>query len=350
MHNSDRRLFIHVGPTKTGTSAVQHLLARHDGPDVLYPKVGQWSDGAHHNLVLNYFGDRSRPEMVAGDAKAMLREIAASWHAHAGNMLISSEGLVNHDLGRLVGDLIEAFDGQTPPIVFILVCREHFERASSVYNQRVKDPEIRETLAPSPFLINRLSRLTYMPIIRRLQQLGFPVDVLNYHPDGDFVRSFLRHIGYAAAETTPISFRNGGISIKPLIALLAMNRVANTREERLRYLHAALGMRHPWSRARFIFAPPAVAAALPVFAADRDALAAQFGIALPTPDVSTLRDLFHINADELAEIAALCQDFGAPGAAALEIARAYLDDPSGQPAPPFHSTEFDIMSRPPPAE
>jgi hypothetical protein len=225
-----------------------------------------------------------------------------------------------------------------------LVCREHFERASSLYNQRVKDLDDLETLAPSPFLISRLGGLTYLPMIRRLAAFGFPVDVLNYHPADTFVPSFLRHIGYAEADSAPIQFHNVGINVKTLIALLAMNRVAATREERDRYFKAALKMRNSWSRAKFIFAPPAVDIAAPVFAADRHALAAEFALNLPAPAFSTLRDLFEIDADDLAEVAELCAQFGAPGQIALAVAQAYRAGTATADMSPFWKKETQITA------
>jgi hypothetical protein len=46
----ERKLFIHVGPMKTGTTALQTFLRDHDGSLVLYPKkTGQYDPGAHHN-------------------------------------------------------------------------------------------------------------------------------------------------------------------------------------------------------------------------------------------------------------------------------------------------------------
>lgn len=60
-----RRLLIHVGPPKTGTSAVQHYLRSEATPGLIYPEAGRWADGAHHNLVFNFFEDRSCPEVVA---------------------------------------------------------------------------------------------------------------------------------------------------------------------------------------------------------------------------------------------------------------------------------------------
>jgi hypothetical protein len=70
MHKAGK-VFIHVGPPKTGTSAVQHVMRTHDNSQVLYPKVGLWADGSHHNLAFNFYQDFQRPEAVRSDIVAM---------------------------------------------------------------------------------------------------------------------------------------------------------------------------------------------------------------------------------------------------------------------------------------
>ena len=72
-----RTLYIHVGPAKTGTSAIQHALLTHDGSVVTYPQVGLSRGGSHNNLVLNFFSDKSRSDAVKADPRKLLDELAA---------------------------------------------------------------------------------------------------------------------------------------------------------------------------------------------------------------------------------------------------------------------------------
>ncbi|HTW31951.1 MAG TPA: hypothetical protein VMD76_09745 [Candidatus Sulfotelmatobacter sp.] len=51
-----RKLFVHVGPRKTATSAIQDCLRRHDNSIVIYPKVGLEGPGCHHGLVYAFAG------------------------------------------------------------------------------------------------------------------------------------------------------------------------------------------------------------------------------------------------------------------------------------------------------
>lgn len=56
-----RRLYIHLGLSKTGTSAIQGFFIDQGPTSILYPKTGRWPDGSHHKLVLP---TRAKPNMA----------------------------------------------------------------------------------------------------------------------------------------------------------------------------------------------------------------------------------------------------------------------------------------------
>lgn len=59
-----RTLYLHCGPPKTGTSAIQaHLRDNACHPDLLYPQAGQWGDGVHHCLTFVAQGMWARCDM-----------------------------------------------------------------------------------------------------------------------------------------------------------------------------------------------------------------------------------------------------------------------------------------------
>ena len=91
------RLFIHAGPHKTGTSAIQHILRGHDDSVVYYPKRGLWADGAHHGLVFNLYQDFARPEVERLDLETVWTDIAAGARACVKSTLVSSELLYDRD-------------------------------------------------------------------------------------------------------------------------------------------------------------------------------------------------------------------------------------------------------------
>src|SRR5450432_1492183 len=98
-----RTLFLHVGPAKTGTSAIQAVLRSRRDCGVFYPKTDLWSDCAHHNLILNFMGNHNRPELVRRDAGEMLDEIGEEVRKSDQDILISSEILAGaKDIGRFI--------------------------------------------------------------------------------------------------------------------------------------------------------------------------------------------------------------------------------------------------------
>lgn len=318
-----RRLFIHVGPAKTGTSAVQHVLRQHDNSRIIYPKIGLWADGSHHNLVFNFYGNFSRPEIIRADVGEMFDQIGGEARASDRDVLISSEGLIGRDVGALIRALLPHLgDGPWQPEI-LLACRDHFERAASLYNQRVKDALVRERSEPDDFLLRHLRELTYAPIMAMLTEHGFPVVALNYHPSADFVRRFLRHVG-ANDLSLVDERRNVSLSPKGLIATFAANQIAETADERLRYFTALRRLRPFFAPSLFIFGPQAAAEAEIRFHEDRQFLLAEFGVALPAPDIGDRQPKFSIDAKELQDIEAATRDLGPAGEAIVAVACRYL--------------------------
>lgn len=56
-HNSMKRmLYIHVGPSKTGTTAIQSIFQDLNDNRLTYPKAGRWPDGSHNLLYFSING------------------------------------------------------------------------------------------------------------------------------------------------------------------------------------------------------------------------------------------------------------------------------------------------------
>jgi hypothetical protein len=320
-----RKLFVHVGPSKTGTSAVQHVLRTHDNSSVIYPKVGLWADGAHHNLVFNFYQDFTHPQVVRSDIHRLFAEIAAEASRYGGDLLISSELLAHHDVGALIRALLPWLGGGPWDPEILVVCREHFGTASSTYNQRVKDAVVLERREPDAFLQGYAAQLVYAPLITELRRSGVPITALNYHPIEDFVERFLRHVGFAGREPILNELRNVSLSIKGLVATLAANNVAQTLADRDRHFAALRRQIRPFfAPSRFIFGRAAAEAADLGFRDDRLFLFEEFGIRLPAVDLAAQQDMFCINDRELNEIAIATADLGPEGEAIVAFARRYL--------------------------
>jgi hypothetical protein len=319
-----RTLYLHLGPAKTGTSAVQHILSRHDGSIVLYPRVGLWPDGSHHNLVLNFFGDYQRPDLIRQDPRQLLAQIGVEARASDRDIVISSEILAGRrNLGEFATAL-EAAIGEKCRVVLVVVAREHRERAASLYNQRVKDAVTGETRDPDAFLIDHPERLCHDTLLRRLQKSGFDLVVLNYHPAEDFVARCLALFGFAPDRIPAVPRRNVSLGRLALVATLAANRVLESREDRGRFDAVLSHIANRFAHTGVLFSKTAVAEVRQIFAADRKFLRQHFDVRLPRPERPGQTSLFAIDEQEFTRLAAAMQELGDYGAQIREQLRALV--------------------------
>jgi hypothetical protein len=323
---SARTLFLHVGPPKTGTSAVQHYLRSHKTPGLLYPEAGRWADGAHHNLVFNYFEDFRRAEVVRESAEQIFRKIETEIHEHDGHVLISSEALVAYDIGRFFDGIRLRIGQHFSNIEILLTYREHFELAASLYNQRVKDPFYMEQRDPNEFLHDQAATICYFPLIRRLVDSGIKMTLVDYHPSATFVPRFLHSAGYRSNETVKDERRNVSLSVRGMIAVLAANRICESQEDRAVLFGALRKMRGFFAPSKFIFDRDTAAAVAPIFDEDRMRLQKMFGL-LPTGFYREAAvDCFHLDQQDVAQIKEATVPCGEKGAKLVALAEDLLQN------------------------
>lgn len=319
-----RILYVHVGPSKTGTSAIQSLLRAHDSSAIVYPKVGLWPDGSHHNLVFNFFGGSFRPEFVREPVRDQFDRIATEAKGSERNVLISSEVLAGHKRApEFISALLERLGGGFRAEVLYVV-RDHFERAASVYNQRVKDGALREQRDPDIFVSQEANNLRYAPALRRFLKTDFLLNVLNYHPAGDFVQRFLGHIGFAQEGVPAAPVRNVSLSTKALIATLGANRACGDIETRARIGEAIQGLPGSFAPSEFIFGREAVSRAEEQFDPDVGFLRRRFGIEIRNQNPPKAARRFAISTDEFAEISSVLSNFGSVGEAVRKSVLPYV--------------------------
>jgi len=319
-----RKLFLHVGPAKTGTSAVQDVLRRHDGSIVIYPKIGLWADGSHHNLVLNYFGEFNRPEVVRENPAELLARVGNETRGSTRDIVISSEVLAGRkDIAGFVAAL-ERQIGESLRVECVAVVREHFERAASLYNQRVKDAVTRETRDPDVFLAEQARSLCYANLVKRLRHTGFGLSVLNYHPAESCVERVLALFAFPQTNALNHPPRNVSLSRATLVASLAANRIVGSGEKRDRFVDALRQMPEIQAPSASIFNAEAVLAADRRFGKDRNFLLRRFGIEFQLPDFSEQRFPFGIDATEFEHICKIARQFGDFGRDVVEAIRPYI--------------------------
>ena len=317
-----RTLFIHVGPPKTGTSAIQSVLRDHDNEYLLYPKIGLWHDGSHHNLVFSFFHDESRPEARLEKAELIFDHIAEIARRVSLDIVISSEALSNRDLSEFILDLSSCLEIEQDCIEILVVCREHFERAASLYNQALKDPIFREARLPSEYLVQNGDGFCYLPMLRRLSQPGYKVTIINYHPEHDFVERFLAHIGFPKESVPPMRRANVSLSLKALISTLAANKIARSVDHRNYLFDRLRMMKGFYAPSRFLFDFRSTNSAIKYFNEDSAYLMSEYGVALPRRDLESQKNEFFITNKDLEEISAVCSALGSDGEFILSLAEA----------------------------
>ena len=169
-----KRLILHIGMHKTGSSSIQHFLSRNRlalaAAGVLYPRsVGP--DGRRqpkHNAIFSAISheiDHGAPHPVLGPSSevidAMARRIAVS---RAKTAILSAEGFSgeNPAFARALSPLRERFN-----VTVVAFLREPGAWLESFYRQMVMSREVREARGLGEFLAapSTEAHLDYMRII-----------------------------------------------------------------------------------------------------------------------------------------------------------------------------------------
>jgi hypothetical protein len=307
----ERKLFIHVGPMKTGTTALQNFLRDHDGSLVLYPKTGQFGSGAHHNLVYNFLGDFSNSSTVREDCESLFKRIAAESRRSNAPVIISSELLVlQGSIGKFIETLLGYLDGNFE-VEILYAVREYFARAASIYSQTLKDIRYIERSSPDEFIIARAPMIAYEPSLSMLAKTGFKVHVIKYDPSTRFASRFLARLGFPTDRIPEIPVRNRSLSIKGMIVRLAINRAVSTIEQRQEFVPVVQQLRPQFGRSRFIFGHEAATTAEQRFRYDRVLVHRDFGAAVLQRDLATSKNEFWISENDFEKIISTDAEVGA---------------------------------------
>ena len=303
---------------------MQHILQRHDNSVVIYPKVGLWADGSHHNLILNYFGEYTRPEVVREDPAGLLARIGEEARRSDRDIVISSETLAGRKDVVGFSAALEREIGEALRVELVVVVREHFERAASLYNQRVKDAVTGETRDPDVFLAAHARSLRYANLLKRLGQTGLGLSVLNYHPAEDCVQRVLERFGFPQQPVSHYPVRNVSLSRPALVASLTANRVAGSPDERNNFIAALRRLPGFDAAAEPVFGTEAVLAADRLFRKDRNFLLRHFEIEFHLPDFPGDRVPFGVNEVEFGHIREVAAKFHSFGEKIMEAVRPYI--------------------------
>lgn len=188
-----KTLYLHVGWSKTGTSAIQKQLniqfENLKSKGILYSKEMQMNDHAHHNFALAFGGIVGyKSKFSIDDAIQVLDEEMKSHFCHS--LLISSELSPIYFNNQKFCAWVERFD----EVKIIFTLRRQSELLLSLFNQLVKDPQIRYRGSFFQLAISNFPKVNFHTRIAKwAEKVGAEnIKVLEYDKDivGRFVGNF----------------------------------------------------------------------------------------------------------------------------------------------------------------
>jgi hypothetical protein len=139
-----RKLILHPGWSKTGTSAIQKALFNHSEELLAhgfhYPKACQWGDHSHHHFALAF---TNNPVHKSAHSTAEAVDLMAEEINLVGsqNIIISSELSPLYFRNQEFDRFLKLANITEVEVVFTV--REQGSLAISMFNQLIKDPQVR---------------------------------------------------------------------------------------------------------------------------------------------------------------------------------------------------------------
>jgi hypothetical protein len=278
-----KRLILHVGQSKTGTSTIQDFLAHNRRrlarqAGLLYPQAGR-QGAAHHRIAALFLPAGNAGWIRREDAEVLRAGLEEEMEQNGpGAVVISSEALFN---ARSIGDVRGFFSGFSVEILVIL--RRQDRWLDSLYQHQLKVGET--DLDPQPWLAARASTLDYATRVGRWADVfgDENVRVGVFEPENlkdGLVAFFFRRAGLPVPddlEEPPA--RNERLSRDALAYLRRVRQqaMAGAERQRLRRALEEWSQGHPdpasW---RYFFSPAERADILDRCAASNAAVARRF--------------------------------------------------------------------------
>lgn len=208
-----KRIIIHVGDSKTGSTSLQLALRKaSDGVRLFYP-----SDALNHNALARSL---SRPRL-AHMAEPRFREIWQEIEASSANTAVLSAELFQAVRPR---DLMQAIQrywpSSLPDISIIVYCRAHVPRLVAMYSERIKFGRDVGSLDDYAAVISARKKLDYAPRFAAWMQLfGSAFQVRLYPAGSDTVADFFAQVLPESAPPKDVPRANPSLTVTQ-VALL----------------------------------------------------------------------------------------------------------------------------------
>jgi len=283
-----RRLILHAGTPRTGTTALQISLHRHSdelrASGILYPPLHLKAVGPpKHQWIVKAMRESDRAEVLSEELAGLLSGLSGDIHT----VILSSEGLFLHwwdfsDNGRRVLRSLRELANVEVWVWF----REAVAFARSLYTQMLLNPQVADALYGRDISFEEIlaipsfaRQLDYASYIRDVE------DVLGHavvHPHayhGDTVNEFFKLLGVdiidderAVDHKTPGSV---GVDL-----IRRINRVPLDRARKARAVDLILQLQDVVDRSPFQVSEEASSRVAQINEASRDLLARDYGIVL----------------------------------------------------------------------
>ena len=167
------KLYLHIGIEKTGTSSIQSFMDKNrkkllNNYGLLYPKTGLWFDKSHHELAFSVI-NQDRYDSAGIDMDTMFNNlmIEANNSKECKSVLISSEIFRSIHKREEFDIFIKKIKSLFDEIEIILFLRDQSYWILSMYNQYVKDPNIKYYHGFNSFYNMFENDLNYLNIIMK---------------------------------------------------------------------------------------------------------------------------------------------------------------------------------------
>jgi hypothetical protein len=166
-----RKLYLHIGMPKTGTTALQHFFKLNSNrlkeQGVIYPETGQFRDYSHHDITFSLSKNSYRKHLSKAQQVSFLNELDEEVK-HYPKVLLSSECFPMLSQHSLFFEFLSQFDTK-----IICYLRRQDKFIESHYRQVIADPALPNLHYKIDRHIAKLhSTMTYAPFILNWDRLG----------------------------------------------------------------------------------------------------------------------------------------------------------------------------------
>lgn len=157
-----KKLYLHIGQPKTGTSAIQNFIVVNssilkDEHDLYYPNFGRWKDGSHHEIAFSLRDTPFYPVKTYEEQINYLLQLKKEiQNSICNRILLSSECFSVWDSKAFKEVFNQDFE-----IYIICYLRRRSDYVESIYKQNVRDLHFREKRTFSEFLEFYKNKLNY---------------------------------------------------------------------------------------------------------------------------------------------------------------------------------------------